>query len=64
MKKAEIFNLPREDYLPYLQSRDSVDYVITSGFGMGWQRLTHWLTDQPYIYEATVYPRTHLLPNP
>lgn len=64
MKKAEIFNLPKEDYLPYLTSRDYTDYQTTSWFGMWWQRLTHWLTDQPYIYEATVFPRTHLVPNP
>ena len=64
MEKAEIFNLPKEYYLPYLQSRDYDDYTTTSWFGMGWQRLTHWLTDQPYIYEATIFPRTHLIPNP
>lgn len=64
MKKADIFNLPKEDYLPYLKSRDYTDYTTTSWFGMWWQRLTHWLTDQPYIYEATIFPRTHLIPNP
>jgi len=41
MKKADIFNLPEEDYLPYLQSRDYADYKTTSWFGMWWQRLTH-----------------------
>ena len=64
LKKAEIFNLPENDYLPYLQTRDFEDYVITSGFGLGWQRLVQWLTNQPYIYEATIFPRTHLIPNP
>ena len=64
IKKAEIFNLPKDDYLPYLTSRDYSDYETTSWFGMWWQRLTHRLTDQPYIYEATVFPRTHLIPNP
>lgn len=64
LKKAEIFNLPENDYLPYLQTRDFEDYVTTSGFGLGWQRLTQWITNQPYIYEATVFPRTHLIPNP
>ncbi|UFX83127.1 amino acid--tRNA ligase-related protein [Candidatus Absconditicoccus praedator] len=64
LKKAEIFNLPENDYLPYLQTRDFLDYEVTSGFGMGWQRLTQWITNQPYIYEATVFPRTHLVPNP
>ena len=64
LKKADIFNLPKDDYLPYLQTRDYSDYEITSWFGLGWQRLTQWLTNQPYIYEATVVPRTHIIPNP
>lgn len=64
LKKAEIFNLPENDYLPYLQSRNYSDYTTTSGFGLGWQRLVQWITNQPYIYEATVFPRTHLVPNP
>jgi aspartyl/asparaginyl-tRNA synthetase len=64
LKKAEIFNLPKEDYLPYLRSRDFENYEITSWFGMWWQRLMQWLTNQPYIYEATLFPRTHLIPNP
>jgi len=64
MKKAEIFNLPKEDYLPYLKTRDFKDYTTTSWFGLGWQRLVQWLTNQPYIYEATIFPRTHLVPNP
>lgn len=64
LKKAEIFNLPKEDYMPYLQSRDFNDYETTSWFGMGRQRFVHWLLDQPYIYESTIFPRTHLIPNP
>ena len=64
MKKANIFNLPKDDYLPYLQTRDFEDYETTSWFGLGWQRLVQWLTNQPYIYESTVFPRTHLIPNP
>jgi aspartyl/asparaginyl-tRNA synthetase len=64
LQKADIFNLPKEDYMPYLQSRDYGDYEITSGFGLGWQRLVQWMTNQPFIYEATVFPRTHLTPNP
>jgi len=64
MKKAEIFNLPKDDYLPYLKTRDFEDYKTTSWFGLGWQRLVQWLTNQPYIYESTIFPRTHLIPNP
>ena len=64
LKKAEIFNLPENDYLPYLQSRDYPDYMTTSGFGLWWQRLVQWITNQPYIYESTAFPRTHFIPNP
>ncbi|HMS91348.1 MAG TPA: hypothetical protein PKC87_03955 [Candidatus Absconditabacterales bacterium] len=64
LKKADIFNLPKADYLPYVISRDFATYKQTSGFGMGWQRLMQWITNQPYIYEATIIPRTHFIPNP
>lgn len=64
LKKADIFNLPIEDYLPYTSSRDFKDYTGTSGFGLWRQRLVQWLTDQPHIYDATLFPRTHLFPNP
>jgi aspartyl/asparaginyl-tRNA synthetase len=64
LEKAKIFNLPEIDYLPYLKTRDFNDYEITSWFGMWWQRLVQWLTNQPYIYESTIFPRTHLIPNP
>lgn len=64
LKKAEIFKLPPEDYLPYLTSRDHELYQTTSGFGLWWQRLVHWFTNQPMIGESTLFPRTHLIPNP
>jgi aspartyl/asparaginyl-tRNA synthetase len=64
LKKADIFNLPKADYLPYVISRDYQTYERTSGFWLGWQRLLQWITNQPYIYEATIIPRTHLIPNP
>jgi len=38
-EKAEVFNLPKEDYEIYLQSRKLPDYKSTSGFGLGWERL-------------------------
>lgn len=62
--KAEVFNLPLEDYAPYLQTREFDHYQETSGFGMGWQRYTHWLLKLPYIWEATHIPRGHCLPKP
>ncbi|MEA3304276.1 MAG: amino acid--tRNA ligase-related protein [Patescibacteria group bacterium] len=64
MKKADIFNLPKEDYLPYLVSRDNENYTETAGFGLGWQRLVQWLLKMPTIVDSTVFPRTHLTPNP
>jgi len=64
LKKAEIFNLPENDYLPYLKTRDFSNYETTSWFWLGYQRLVQWITNQPYIYESTVFPRTHIVPNP
>lgn len=64
LDKAEMFNIPKEDYLPYLTTRKNENYQTTSWFGMWWQRLVQWITNQPYIYESTVFPRTHLAPNP
>lgn len=56
-EKAEIFNLPREDYAPYLQSRELDNYIKTSGFGLGWERLLHGLLEMPFIWSACQFPR-------
>jgi aspartyl/asparaginyl-tRNA synthetase len=64
LQKAKTFNLPREDYEPYLQTRDFDHYVETSGFGLGWQRLTQWLLKLPVIWEASHVPRGHHSPKP
>ncbi len=58
-EKAIIFNLPREDYVPYLQSRQFEDYKETSGFGVGWERLIQGLLEMPFIYSASLFPRVH-----
>lgn len=58
-EKAKIFNLPRGDYEPYLQSRRFSDYKETSGFGMGWERLIQGLLKMPFIYSASLFPRVH-----
>lgn len=63
-QKAKIFNLPGEDYGPYLKMRAYKQYRSTSGFGMGWQRYVQWLLKLPFIWEATHVPRTHYLPKP
>src|SRR3989344_9279909 len=56
-EKAEIFNLPKEDYRPYLKSRELNNYVETSGFGLGWERLLHGLLEMPFIWSACQFPR-------
>jgi aspartyl/asparaginyl-tRNA synthetase len=58
-EKAEIFDLPRDDYRPYLQSRDCPEYIETSGFGLGWERFLHGLLDMPFIWSACQFPRGH-----
>jgi len=57
-EKAKIFSLPREDYAPYLQSRDLVGYRQTSGFGLGWERLLQGLLCAPFIWSCSALPRT------
>lgn len=64
MEKARVFNLPPEDYAPYIQSRLVPTYKSTAGFGLGWQRLTHWLLKLPAIWSACHVPRGHLNPIP
>lgn len=64
LRKAKVFNLPEEDYEPYLMTRDFDHYQKTAGFGLGWQRLVHWLLKLPYIWDSTHVPRGHHLPKP
>lgn len=56
-EKAEIFNLPQEDYEPYLQTRRSKNYKETSGFGLGWERFLQGLLETPFIWSAVQFPR-------
>lgn len=56
-KKAKIFNLPKEDYQPYLQTRKFNNYKETSGFGLGWERLLQGLLEMPFIWSASQFPR-------
>jgi len=55
--KVDIFNLPVEDYIPYIQARKLKDYKQTSGFGLGWERLLHGLLEMPFIWSAVYFPR-------
>lgn len=58
-QKADIFNLPREDYSPYLLSRRLDTYTQTSGFGLGWERLLQGLLEMPSIWSVAQFPRTN-----
>lgn len=58
-RKATLFNLPKNDYEPYLQSRRFPDYKETSGFGMGWERFIQFILEMPFIYSASLFPRIH-----
>lgn len=58
-KKAEIFNLPVEDYKTYLEARRADTYQRTSGFGMGWERLLQGILDMPTIISVAHFPRVH-----
>lgn len=58
-EKSTIFNLPKEDYTPYLQTRKFQDYHTSSGFGMGWERFLQGLLEMPFIWSATHFPRGH-----
>lgn len=55
--KAKIFNLPKKDYKPYLQSRQFESYEISSGFGLGWERLLQGILKMPYITSVCQFPR-------
>ena len=56
-EKARIFNLPKEDYTPYLQTRQFNNYKETSGFGLGWERLLQGILEMPFIWSAMQFPR-------
>jgi len=58
-KKAEIFNLPQEDYQIYMRTRELEEYETTSGFGVGWERLLQGILDMPTITSCTHFPRCH-----
>ncbi len=57
--KAKIFNLPKNDYRPYLQSRELENYTQTSGFGLGWERFLQGLLEMPFIWSVSHFPRGH-----
>lgn len=63
-EKAKFFNLPAEDYEPYIDLRSQDNYKSTCGFGLGWQRYTQWLLKMPYIWDASHIPRGHYAPKP
>jgi len=58
-EKAEIFELPKEDYEPYIQSRRYQRYVESSGFGLGWERFLQGILKMPFIWNVAHFPRIH-----
>jgi len=56
-EKAKIFNLPQEDYAPYMKTRKLKNYKETSGFGLGWERILQGLLEMPFIWSASQFPR-------
>jgi len=58
-EKARIFQLPRNDYEPYLQSRIMPEYSPTSGFGLGWERFLQGILELPFIWSGVQFPRGH-----
>lgn len=58
-EKADIFNLPREDYQPYIRARQFDNYERTSGFGIGWERLVQGILKMPSIISVSHFPRVH-----
>lgn len=63
-EKATTFNLPEEDYAPYIAARTRPGFTVTSGFGLGWQRLVQGILCLPSIDLSCPFPRTHLGPMP
>ncbi|GBE19973.1 asparagine--tRNA ligase [archaeon BMS3Abin17] len=55
--KAKIFNLPLKDYSPYFQTRKFEDYEVTSGFGVGLERMIQGILEMPFIWSASQFPR-------
>ncbi|WP_326690278.1 MULTISPECIES: amino acid--tRNA ligase-related protein [unclassified Streptomyces] len=62
--KAEIFQLPPQDYAPYLETRELDGWRRSSGFGLGWERLLQGVLEMPAIWDVCHFPRTHLALKP
>ncbi|QFR02878.1 asparagine--tRNA ligase [Streptomyces phaeolivaceus] len=57
--KAETFQLPPQDYAPYLETRELDDWRRSSGFGLGWERFVQGVLEMPAIWDVCHFPRTH-----
>lgn len=54
MKRQGVHGI--DAYKWYLDLRDNKDYQITSGFGLGIERLIAWSLALPNIWDAAIYP--------
>ncbi|MEV8347026.1 amino acid--tRNA ligase-related protein [Streptomyces niveus] len=57
--KAETFQLPPQDYAPYLETRELDGWRRSSGFGLGWERFLQGVLEMPAIWDVCHFPRTH-----
>jgi aspartyl/asparaginyl-tRNA synthetase len=62
--KAELFELPPDDYEPYLATRRLPAWPGSAGFGLGWERFVQGVLELPAIWDAAHFPRTHLTLRP
>lgn len=63
IRKATHFNLPIDDYQPYIDSRNS-QTKIHSGWGMGIERFLQCIIRTPFIWDVKVFPRINGLRGP
>lgn len=55
--KAKYFELNMEDYQAYIESRNSKNPEIHSGWGMGVERFLQAVLKLPFIWETKAFPR-------
>ena len=58
-EKAKHFKLNMKDYQCYIDSRDSKNPQIHSGWGMGIERLIQSILKFPFIWEVKPFPRVN-----
>lgn len=62
--KAEHFKLNIDDYGPYIESKDVINYKVHSGWGMGIERFIQCLLKLPFIWDTKIFPRVDTINRP